>query len=309
MRVHLLLACIAAWGGFASSYVPTTLDVRSRRRSAFHSQLLPRSSVHAAASPSSSSSPQQLDELIQQMRSTSTQKLSQLVAANIQLIDTSFFLRLAEMADATDDRLEKARLGELADTVARTLQAAVEKTDEIADTKSAQAQELIAMLAGDDGEFVTPVPMEKLDTLRTRMREMLPTLDESFVATLRAFLKKCADDGMDGMVVVLQKVLQVFASEVLILMTRGLRDDLREATHALLLADADEWGVVLSRRVADGEVSADEVAQVLKEEVAQVVLELPSGSLTQSVVAEYLGEAIKRVDEVGAASAASPPAE
>mmetsp|Transcript_28151 Transcript_28151/g.82732 ORF Transcript_28151/g.82732 Transcript_28151/m.82732 type:complete len:299 (-) Transcript_28151:326-1222(-) len=297
MHPAVLAACLAAWGGNVASFAHSSADLRNRyvARSAF------REPVRAAAAASS----QQYDDLIRQMRATSTQQLPQLVAANLQSIDTQFFLRLAELVDATDDRLEKARLSQLADTVAKTIQQALEKTDAVADAKSAQAQELIAMLADDNGEFVTPVPEEKLAALRERVRQSLPQLDETFVATVRAFLKKCADDNLDGMVVVLQKVLQVFAAEVLVTMTRGLRDDLREATHALLLADADRWGEVLSERMASGDVSADEIAQVLREEVAQVVLELPSGSLTQSVVAEYLGEAIKRVDEVGAAHADS----
>lgn len=246
----------------------------------------------------SSPAPKAVDELIVEMRSTSTQQLPRLVAENIKMIDATFFLRLAELSDATEDRLEKARLSELADTVARTLQSALEKTDEVADSKSQQAQELLAILADEDtGDFFTPVPPEKLDVLRQRVRETLPTLDETFVATLRSFLNKCVDDGMDGMVGIIQKVLQVFASEVLITMTAsGVREELRRPLHEFFSTDPDRWGEVLREGQMQEVLPADELSQLLKEEVAQAVLELPSGSLTQSVAAEYLGEAIKLLD-------------
>jgi hypothetical protein len=298
LRQGVVLLAAAAACGLASGYVaPGSAELRRfRRRSAFFS---PPSLLSATATPS------RLDELILEMRATTTQQLGRLVAENIKLIDTSFFLRLAELSDATDDRLEKARLSQLADTVARTLQSAVEQTDRLADSKALQAQQIIATLADDDGEFVTPVPPHKLALLRERLRAELPSLDENFVTTLRAFLKKCNDDNLDGMVVVLQKVLQTFASERLLAMSRGLRPDLRDTVSSLLLADADDWSAVLATQLQAGAISADDISQVLKEEVAQVVLELPSGSLTQAVVAEYLGEAIKRVDEAAAAMPSS----
>lgn len=301
MLVRLLapVACLLVLPA-TTGYAPLSAAAYYRRhpRSAFAPSLgSARGRVVASSAPSS------VDELIHKMRSTSTQQLMQLVAENIGMIDASFFLRLAELCDATEDRLEKARLSELADIVSRTLQSAVEQTDKVADEKSRQAQELIAMLTDERGEFVTPVPAEKLAALRERVRTTLPQLDESFVATVRSFIKKCADDRFDGMVVVLQKVLQVFASELLLSMCAGLREEPRDAARAVFSVEPDEWSTVLRERARAGELSLSTASQALKEEVAQLVLELPSGSLTQSVVAEFLGEAIKRVDEVGDALA------
>jgi hypothetical protein len=298
MRLQIaVIVGVAGWGTLASGYVTPFTEPRVVRRSVFAAQpATARRSISASSAPSG-----RLDELITRMRMTSTQQLAQLVAENIKMIDTSFFMRLAELSDATEDRLEKARLSDLADTVARTLTSAVELTDRLADSKANQAQQIIALLADDDGEFVTPIPPAKLAAMRARMRAELDSLDENFVTTLRAFLKKCTDDNLGGMVVVLQKVLQTFASERILAMTRGLRADLREPVSAFLLADADEWALFLSRESARGAISCDEISMVLKEEVAQVVLELPSGSLTQTVVAEYLGEAIKVVDEAARA--------
>ncbi|KAJ1623156.1 hypothetical protein T492DRAFT_1057264 [Pavlovales sp. CCMP2436] len=299
MRLNLALATtLAVWGSSpAAGYLPPR-PATYFRRSAFRTHSTPRALASAGV--------QQLDQLITQMRLagiTNTQQLAKLVADNIKLCsDNSFFMRLAELSDATEDRIEKARLSELATTVARTLQSAVERTDALADSKAMQAQHIIAMLADEDGEFVTPIPPAKLAALRAHVRAELGSLDENFVATVRAFLKKCKDDDLSGMVAVLQKVLQVFASERLLAMSRGLRDDLREAVSALLIADADDWGTTLAAQAQGGGagVSIEAVAQALREEVAQVVLELPSGSLTQSVVAEYLGEAIKVADQAAA---------
>jgi len=307
-----MVASLGAWGCIASGYTPPVSDPRLlARRSVFL-----RPPTRALAWLSASSAPTRLDELILRMRTTTSSQLSKLVAENIKLIDTSFFLRLAELADSTDDRLEKARLSDLADTVARTLRVAVESTDALADAKSAQAQQIIALLADEEGNFATPIHPDRLAAMRARVRDELGSHDENFVTTLRAFLKKCVDDSLGGMVVVLQKVLQVYASERLLAMSRGLRPDLRDAVSALLLTDADAWDTLLDAQLvtggggasggsASGSVSADEIAQVLKEELAQLVLELPSGSLVQSVVAEYLGEAIRRVDEAAARAEAA----
>lgn len=285
----MLVASLAA----VSGYVPPAGRSAVLRRPA-----PPRAPTRALLPSSAGGAP--LDALILRMRTTTSTQLSRLVAENIQLIDTRFFMRLAELSDETDDRLEKARLSELAETVAQTLQSAVESTDALADAKSAQAQEIIALLADEAGCFSAPVPPARLAAMRARVRAELGSLDEAFVTTLRAFLKKCADDSLGEMVAVLQKVLQVYASERLLAMTRGLRDDLREPVHAFLLADADGWDALLAAQLASGAISAEALSQILKEEVAQVVLELPSGSLTQTVIAEFLGEAIKRVDEASA---------
>lgn len=295
---HAAIALAVGWGCVVSGYMQPVGDARhALRRSVF---LRPSARRALTSSLGASSAGTPLDELIFRMRTTTSTQLSKLVAENIKLIDTSFFLRLAELSDATEDRLEKARLSELADSVARTLQSAVESTDALADAKSAQAQQIIALLADEDGQFATPIAPQRLLAMRERVRAELGSLDEYFVTTLRSFLKKCVDDSMGGMVVVLQKVLQVYASERLLAMTRGLRDDLRKPVTAFLLTDADEWDSMLTAQLTAGAFSADEISQVLKEEVAQVVLELPSGSLTQTVIAEFLGEAIKRVDEVSA---------
>merc|ERR1712087_678827 len=65
----------------------------------------------------------------------------------------------------------------------------------------------------DSGEFLVPLSMERVEAMRVVItKELDPSdLDEGFLATVDAWMNKSMQDGMDGMVTILQKVLQIYA--------------------------------------------------------------------------------------------------
>ena len=140
-------------------------------------------------------------------------QLPRILAENLKAIDQRLFLRLAEMSDAESDDYEKLRIRQLATLVASSLETILAKADEQMDADAGVVQQFLRLMASESGEFVLPVPKARLDTLRTSMRGRVAMLDGGFVGTVKAYMQKASDDGLDGVVDVLRVLLQVFASE------------------------------------------------------------------------------------------------
>lgn len=117
-------------------------------------------------------------------------ELPKVLAENLKAIDQRLFLRLAEMSDAEKDDYEKLRIRQLATLVASSLETILAKADEQMDADAALVQELLRTLATESGEFELPVPSARLDALRMLIRERVASLDEGFVGTVKAYMKK-----------------------------------------------------------------------------------------------------------------------
>lgn len=117
------------------------------------------------------------------------------------------------MSDEEQDDYEKLRIRQLATLVASTLETILEQADAQMDADASMVQHLLQTLATEQGEFELPVPPERINVLRTSIRERISSLDEGFVGTVKAYMRKASDDGLEGMVDVLRILLQVFAAE------------------------------------------------------------------------------------------------
>ena len=159
--------------------------------------------------------------------------IPKVLAENLKSIDQRIFLRLAEMSDAEDDDYEKLRIRQLATLVASSLETILAKADEQMDADAEVVQLLLRVMATEGGEFELPVPPARLDALRASIRERIATLDEGFVGTVKAYMKKASEDGLEGMVDVLRVLLQMFAAERL------------RALTTIQLADGGAPGAVL----------------------------------------------------------------
>jgi len=214
-------------------------------------------------------------------------------------------LRLAEMSDAESDDYEKLRIRQLATLVASSLETILAKADEQMDADAGVVQQFLRLMASESGEFVLPVPKARLDTLRTSMRGRVAMLDGGFVGTVKAYMQKASDDGLDGVVDVLRVLLQVFASERLRSLTTSqlAAGGAAGATLAALLeASPDQWDDVLKVRVSGekAECSAQDVLNVLQDKMGEIVLGMPAGSPVQTVLAEYLSELLSRARAIAA---------
>jgi len=239
----------------------------------------------------------QLDALITSLRSSTPDELPKLLAENLKIIDQRLFLRLAELSDLEEDDYEKLRIRQLATLVASSLETIFEKADEAMDADADSVQQLLRTMATESGEFELPVPAARLDALRASVREKLATLDEGFVGTVKAYMQKASDDGLEGMVDVLRVLLQMFAAERLRALTSAALADggaPGAALAAMLEASPEEWDGVLDERVSGdaAECSAEDVLNVLQDRMGEVVLGMPAGSAVQTVLAEYLSELI-----------------
>ena len=127
-----------------------------------------------------------------------------------------FFLRIAELCDDADEE-EREKLTALADNLAKTLTVVVESAEQKIDDSSAILQEVVASCAEPDGEFLVPLSEERFSSLQKAVWTKMEAgeLGEIALSTVDAWAKKAQDDGLDGMVSILRKVLQLYASRVL----------------------------------------------------------------------------------------------
>ncbi len=269
--------------------------------------------LRTSAPLASAESTESLDTLIAQMRQSTPEQLQQLLGANLKSIDAKLFLRLAEMSDAETDDYEKLRIRQLATTVTKQLEELLAAADAQMSEDASTVQKLLGVLASPNGEFELPLAAERLEALRVSLRESIGGLDEGFVGTVKAYMRKADEDGLDGMVSVLRTLLQAFAAERLRALATGQLgagdDSTARAVRVAVESSPEEWDEVLKSKLGVGgdgagsegiEVSATQLLDALQDKMGEVVLGLASGSQVQSVLAEYLSELIGKVRAIAA---------
>ncbi|KAK9822820.1 hypothetical protein WJX81_004256 [Elliptochloris bilobata] len=230
------------------------------------------------------------------MGAKSQQELAKLVAENLLAFDPKFWLRMATRADAAESREEKDRLTALANTVMTIVDTIVARTNTQVADSSKVLQAIMAAAANEHGEWELPLSTEKADAMRREVAKHEGALDEALLSNAFAWMRKAADDRLDGMVALLQKVLQLYAGHALSKgsggtgrQAEGEGGAAEEAVQRLLAADEDRWDALLSEAVAS-EVSEAALVGALRRRMEKTVLVLPSGSYAQRVQAEYLSE-------------------
>lgn len=232
-----------------------------------------------------------------------------MLAGNMKNIDQRLFLRLAEMSDETEDDYEKLRIRQLSTLVASTLETILAQADAQMDQDAVVVQELLRTLALENGEFELPIAKPQLDALRAALRGKSPPPDEGFVATVKAYMKKASDDGLESMVDVLRVLLQTFAAERLRSLMTGTQVEASEgvvsALGAVLDAGPENWDATLRAQTTsdDAVCTADELVGVLQDKMGEIILGMPAGSTVQNVIAEYLNELISRARAIAAEEA------
>merc|ERR1719359_267240 len=230
-----------------------------------------------------------------------------------------FFLRIAELCDDADEE-EREKLTALADNLAKTLTVVVESAEQKIDDSSAILQEVVASCAEPDGEFLVPLSEERFSSLQKAVWTKMEAgeLGEIALSTVDAWAKKAQDDGLDGMVSILRKVLQLYASRVLRFDAALAAQQLAEmmppdaaekvdlggdapALHPDYAAAA--WPRLLSERLnGDGAVKKRNVLAIVQAQIERVVLLQENGSFSQRVSAEFLRELVQQVEKNAPAS-------
>ena len=220
----------------------------------------------------------------------------------------------------------KERLSSLARSVMQIVEAVVQQTDR---QLSSAGEALHAVLAaGADkktGEWELPLSTEALLRMRAelnrqyegRKRDVASGAgaaatgldEEAFLSSAFSWMRKAADDGdKPGLVEILQKALQLYASRALSNSTASSSsssssvsstiDPSEEVLNGVIAADEREWDFLLSQASASGSFSAAGFAAAVRKRMEGVALGLASGSYSQRVQAEFLKEVEERGEEV-----------
>ncbi|KAI8102843.1 hypothetical protein M9434_005635 [Picochlorum sp. BPE23] len=238
-----------------------------------------------------------LDELIDSLLSAKdTHELSTRVAENALSFDQKFWLRLAARADTTEDEEVKEQLKSLATIVMQVVDAMVQQTDEkLSGSSEVLEQILIAAADEDTGEWQVPLPPEKVSVMREVMKAQADQIDEAVLSSCFSWIKKASDDKLDGMVYILQTVLQIYAS--LALAGDASKDDSSELVKVLRAQESD-WEKLIIDMANEGKISEESFMEELQRKMETVVLSLSSGSYAQRIQAEYLQELQSRAKNV-----------
>jgi len=325
----------AAAGSTKVGDVPPHLTAGDRVRPAVTALQLP--SLRSARRPTALraetgavSAQDRTDALIKELADTEVFNLPAKVRQEAilrQVGRPQFFLRIAELCDDAGGE-EREKLTALADNLAKTLAVVIESAEQKMDDAAAMLQEVVVSCAEPDGEFLVPLSSERFGSLQTAVWTKMEAgeFGEGALSTVDAWAKKAQDDGLDGMVAILRKVLQLFASRVLrfdaVLAAQQLAEMMppdaaekidtsgdtpklhpdyaaaADLYEELLAGDAEAWPRLLSERLnGDNAVKKQNVLAIVQAQIERVVLLQENGSFTQRVSAEFLRELTQQVEQ------------
>ncbi len=246
-----------------------------------------------------------MDEMIHKLANAKPYELPNAVRRAFRVISSpKFFMRIAALMDITNDPIEKEKLGALASNLAATLEVVVETTEEQLDERAKEVENVVKAAAEPKtGEFLVPLLPKQVEAMRTKIESLEPSsLDEGFLSTVDAWMNKSHQDGMDGMVGILQKVLQMYSGIQIIRARERLAGGSPEKTPAsqlfenLLVVDSDQWDVEIRNGTKDVKPAA--LVGEIQRTMETVVLGLENGSMAQRVQAEFLRELVTRVEAI-----------
>lgn len=247
-----------------------------------------------------------MDQMIDKLAQAKPYELPNAVRRAFRVISSpQFFLRIASRADQATAAAEKERYEVLASNLISTLDAVVSTTEDQLDERAKQVERVVQAAAEpDSGEFLVPLIPERIQAMQEQLQSIEESsLDEGFLNTLDSWIVKSHQDGMDLMIGMLQKVLQMYAGlqiqrarERQKLNESGMGSPSGETTSILtqlLQTDADQWDLVLSRH---NPAVLKEVLSEVQRTTESIVFALEAGSMAQRVQAEYMQELMKRVE-------------
>ncbi|CAN0375808.1 unnamed protein product [Pylaiella littoralis] len=211
VRGFLSPICGGHCGGAVTATSPAV--VVSRARSTSSAAWRPAPGTQASDSAG-------MDTIINDLKESPDVKVLTLKVSKCvqQVAQPAFFLRLAELAENAEDDKERVALEKLALAVTGVLETLVEFAEEKMDDSSSLLQIVVTSAAEKNGEFLVPLSEERLTALRQSIKIHRDQLDNNFLATVQAWMDKSSkEEGMEGMVVILQKILQMYASQEILL--------------------------------------------------------------------------------------------
>ncbi|MEW5306107.1 MAG: hypothetical protein WDW38_003264 [Sanguina aurantia] len=259
--------------------------------------------IPQAAADGSSSDPSRslketaaLDDLIERLLAArSQQQIAKTVAENIFSFDAKFWMRVATRNDTAANGAEREALGNMADTVMVLVREMVKSSEAQLQGSSKILQDILSSAADEKGEWFLPLTVQQVNQIRAALDRHADSLDEALLSNAFAWIRKSGEDRFDGMVGLIQKVLQLYAG-------RALQGKEQKGTEGLLnqvlFAEEAQWAPLIRTSAAAGDISEASLMEALQKRMEGTVLGLQSGSYAQRVQAEYLKEVEARAKTV-----------
>jgi hypothetical protein len=187
------------------------------------------------------------------LEAKSEEEVGKIVVENVLMFDQKMWMRFASRSDTAEGSAEKTRIMELAGACMKLVEAMVEKTENTME--------------------------EALARMKTALESVM--VDERTLNTLYAWIRKSDENGLDGMVHILQRLLQLYAAREL--------DENSSALDTVIRSNAEEWQMHFIDISKEG-YNETAFTKDLQRRMEGVVLNLPNGSYAQRVQAEYLKE-------------------
>lgn len=275
------------------------------------------------------------DMLIDALLEASSQsegKLLETVSESLLALDKEFWLRFALRTDQCETGEEKEKMATLANSVMKITELIVKQSETSLDNAQTWLIKLLQEAADENGQWHLPLDESEIDKMRQFMKEKLmktagqeTTLPqageeecdmESLLATAYAWMRKAMDDAENkeaqGLVPLLQKVLQLYASEYLLnhSQTNPLQAEndaleaageiqfslpAREAMDKLVKSDEKEWSAQLEQLAEQQACTEDALLVELQKKKELIILGMRGGMYEQRVLVEYLQELEERV--------------
>jgi len=267
-----------------------------------------------------------IDEMIDRLANAPAYELPSAVTRSMRVVGSPrFFLRIAELADEAKDVATKNKLSALAENIARTVEVVVSTTENKLDKSSEDVEAVIKAAADEEsGEFFIPLSFEQVEKMKNTLQEIDSfRLDEGFLTTIDAYMDKSQKDGLDGMVTILQKILQLYAGKMILngrSENLGARvgaavsgvdpKDLEEENttnspsadllEKILESDVEMWDGMLVGSIGrqGGDVTTGQLLGEVQRTMEAVVLGLENGSMAQRVQAEFMRELLMRIENI-----------
>ncbi|KAF6988698.1 hypothetical protein CFC21_006177 [Triticum aestivum] len=197
---------------------------------------------------------------------------------------------------------------ELAENVMNIVDRVVHKTDEKIEQSTDVLKAIISpvMNEGEDGMWPPRNPEAlKLMEKEISNREKEGQLDESFLSEVNAQLRQAKDEvDKPGLQVMLQKVLQLYASNFLRKRSYAYKGGEvvvpEKFLESIIEAPENDWNRLLldGLTVGKGDVSPEEFYAVTKKRIERILIRTEGGSYQQRVLVEYIKEIQARAEEI-----------
>lgn len=241
----------------------------------------------------------QLDTLIDALLACKdANELGQTVAQNITSCDQRFWLRLATRSDCSTSVEEREQLQSLAKVVMQLVDTILKKTNQQLNESGAFLQAILKAAADPStGEWSLPLSDGQIDAMSVVMKSEPEKMDEALLSNCFAWIKKASDDGLDGMVALIQTVLQLYAAiQLSQQLSRPANDSVDAFVLTIITSAEKKWDEMLERSTSS--ISGTAFMDALQKRMEGVVLGLPTGSYAQRVQAEYLKELEDRAKRI-----------